>query len=109
MLRSLHQTTTRSFHTSRLTLKSPTPTASEYASKALEQSQKFAQVVGDTTGKLLQNAAPKANGVLTRVSKPVVYWAKVSGEVANQGKYVPEYVLMPVYLKEGMSPPTSVQ
>lgn len=62
--------------------------AQEYASKALEQSQKFAQVIGDTSGKLLQNAGPRVNGIVDRIAglqKPIVYWSKVTGEIAKQG------------------------
>jgi hypothetical protein len=63
-------------------------TAQEYAGKALEQSQKLAKAIGDTSGKLLQNAGPRVNGIVDRVvglQKPIVYWGKVSGEVAKQG------------------------
>jgi len=62
--------------------------AQEYAGKALEQSQKVAQVIGNTTGKLLANAGPRVNGIVDRLvglQKPVVYWGKVTGEVAKQG------------------------
>ena len=62
--------------------------AQEYANKALEQSQKLAKAIGDTTGKLLQNAGPRVNGIVDRVvglQKPIVYWSKVGGEVAKQG------------------------
>jgi len=62
--------------------------AQEYASKALEQSQKLAKAIGDTSGKLLANAGPRVNGIVDRVAglqKPVMYWGKVSGEVAKQG------------------------
>jgi hypothetical protein len=62
--------------------------AQEYANKALEQSQKLAKVIGDTSGKLLQNAGPRVNGIVNRLvglQKPIVYWSKVSGEVAKQG------------------------
>jgi hypothetical protein len=65
--------------------------AQEYAGKALEQSQKFAQVIGNTTGKLLSNAGPRVNGLVDRVvglQKPIVYWGKVTGEVAKQGTYI---------------------
>jgi F-type H+-transporting ATPase subunit g len=99
----------RSFHTSRFslaeankpvdtakqTVSKATETASkaaasaqEYANKALEQSQKLAKAIGDTSGKLLANAGPRVNGVVDRVAglqKPIVYWGKVSGEVAKQG------------------------
>ena len=60
----------------------------EYASKALEQSQNFAKTIGDTSGKLLQNAGPRANGIVDRavgIQKLIFYWSKVSGEVAKQG------------------------
>ena len=62
--------------------------AQEYASKALEQSQKFAKVIGDTSGKLLANAGPRVNGIVDRIvglQKPIVYWSKVTSEVAKQG------------------------
>ena len=62
--------------------------AQEYANKALEQGQKLAKTIGDTSGKLLQNAGPRVNGIVNRVvglQKPIVYWSKVSGEVAKQG------------------------
>ena len=62
--------------------------AQEYASKAVEQSQRLAKVIGDTTGKLLQNAGPRVNGIVDRIvglQKPIVYWGKVTGEVAKQG------------------------
>ena len=92
----------RPFHTSRLiradaresankaASKAPEAAANaqEYANKALEQSQKLAKAIGDTTGKLLQNAGPRVNGIVDRVAglqKPIVYWSKVSGEVAKQG------------------------
>ena len=63
--------------------------AQEYASKALEQSQKVAKAIGDISGKLLQNAGPRVNGLVDRVvglQKPIVYWGKVTGEVAKQGR-----------------------
>jgi hypothetical protein len=63
----------------------------EYANKALEQSQKFANVIGTTSGKLLQNAGPTVNGIVDRVvalQRPIVYWGKVTGEVAKQGMYI---------------------
>jgi F-type H+-transporting ATPase subunit g len=62
--------------------------AQEYANKALEQSQKVAKAIGDTSGKLLQNAGPTVNGIVDRVAglqKPILYWSKVVGEVAKQG------------------------
>ena len=65
-----------------------TAQAQEYASKALEQSQKLAKAIGDTSGKLLSNAGPRVNGLVDRavgLQKPIVYWGKVSGEVAKQG------------------------
>jgi hypothetical protein len=65
-----------------------TATAQEYAGKAIEQSQKLAKAIGDTSGKLLQNAGPRVNGIVDRVAglqKPIAYWGKVSGEVAKQG------------------------
>lgn len=65
-----------------------TAQAQEYASKALEQSQKLAKAIGDTSGKLLSNAGPRVNGLVDRAAglqKPIVYWGKVSGEVAKQG------------------------
>jgi len=65
--------------------------AQEYAGKALEQSQKFAQVIGNTTGKLLANAGPRVNGIVDRIvglQKPIVYWGKVTGQVAKQGDHL---------------------
>ena len=62
--------------------------AQEYANKALEQSQKLAKAIGGATGKLLQNAGPRVNGIVDRVAglqKPIVYWSKVFGEVGKQG------------------------
>ena len=93
----------RSFHTSRSTFAESAkqvPTkgsdtasktavnAQEYANKALEQSQKLAKIIGNMSGKLLQNAGPRVTGVVDRLvglQKPVVYWGKVTGEVAKQG------------------------
>lgn len=108
MLRSTLRSTrlTRSFHTTRFSLADAKESASkaadsakqaatkasanaqEYASKALEQSQKLAKAIGDTSGKILQNAGPRVNGLVDRVAglqKPIVYWGKVGGEVAKQG------------------------
>jgi hypothetical protein len=65
-----------------------TATAQEYASKALEQSQKFAQSIGNVSGRLLENAGPRVNGIVNRLAalqKPIVYWSQVTGEVAKQG------------------------
>jgi hypothetical protein len=69
--------------------------AQEYAGKALEQSQRFAQIIGNTTGKLLANAGPQVKGIVNRIvelQKPIMYWAKVSGEVAKQGNYPPSHL-----------------
>lgn len=108
MFRSTLRSTrlTRSFHTTRFSLADAKESASkaadsakqaatkasanaqEYASKALEQSQKLAKAIGDTSGKILQNAGPRVNGLVDRVAglqKPIVYWGKVGGEVAKQG------------------------
>lgn len=60
----------------------------EYTNKALEQSQKLAKVIGNTSGRLLQNAGPTVNGIVDRIvglQRPIVYWGKVAGEVAKQG------------------------
>jgi hypothetical protein len=65
--------------------------AQEYANKALEQSQKVAQIIGSTTGKVLGNAGPRVNGIVTRfvgLQNSVVYWSKVVGEVAKQGNII---------------------
>jgi F-type H+-transporting ATPase subunit g len=89
-----------------------TAQAQEYASKAIEQSQKFAKAIGDTSGKLLSNAGPRVNGLVDRAAglqKPIVYWGKVTGEVAKQGMLVSVLKLMIVYLKEKMSPPSGAQ
>ena len=70
------------------TAKNAAANAQEYANKALQQSQKVAEAIGNTTGKLLQNAGPRINGVVDKVvglQKPIVYWSKVTGEVAKQG------------------------
>ena len=88
--------------------------AQEYASKALEQSQKVARTIGDMSGKLLENAGPRVNGIVDRVvglQKPIVYWGKVSGEVAKQGSLLcpGPGMLIIVYLKEKMSPPSGQQ
>jgi F-type H+-transporting ATPase subunit g len=88
--------------------------AQEYANKALEQSQKFAKAIGDTSGRLLQNAGPRVNGIVDRVialQKPIVYWARVSGEVAKQGTVAFSFweCWRLVYLKEKMSPPSGAQ
>jgi hypothetical protein len=63
----------------------------EYTNKALEQSQKLAKAIGNTSGRLLQNAGPTVNGIVDRVvglQKPIVYWGKVTGEVAKQGIHI---------------------
>jgi hypothetical protein len=47
-------------------------------------------VIGNTTGKLLSNAGPRVNGLVDRVvglQRPIVYWGKVTGEVAKQGTH----------------------
>jgi hypothetical protein len=86
----------RSLHTSRLNF-AETPAKSNsgvanYASKALEQSQKVARTIGHTTGRLLSLAGPRVQGLVARVGglqKPIVYWGKVGGEIAKQGPHFP--------------------
>jgi F-type H+-transporting ATPase subunit g len=94
------------------TASSAAANAQEYASKALEQSQKLAQAIGNTSGKILQSAGPRVNGIVDRVvglQKPIVYWSKVSGEVAKQGIHLWYVDWWLVYLKEKMSPPSGAQ
>jgi F-type H+-transporting ATPase subunit g len=105
------ETASRAAESAKQTASKATASAQEYASKALEQSQKLAKAIGNTGEKLLQNAGPRVNGLVDRVAglqKPIVYWGKVSGEVAKQG--IPHFgVTQLVYLKEKMSPPSSAQ
>jgi len=74
-----------------------TATAQEYASKAIEQSQKFAQSIGNVSGRLLENAGPRVNGIVNRIAglqKPIVYWSQVTSEIAKQGSIQLMMVLM---------------
>src|SRR5262245_57505750 len=94
----------RTLHSSRTLLADGKPvleSASGYASKALEQSQRVAQVIGTTTGSLLQRAGPQVNGLLgrfARLQRPIVHWGRVAGEVGKQGMSRVSKTLTSVYL-----------